>query len=71
MGELRSPGKLKHAPPMRRSRLGMPKIRIRAALGYATTYQTRQAFWLTMGWSALHENAFWNSGEFCSVPFTR
>ena len=35
------------------------------------TYQTRHAFWLTMGWSALHENAFWNSGEFCSVPFTR
>ena len=34
-------------------------------------YQTRQALSLTMGWPALQENAFWNSGMFCSVPFTR
>ena len=34
-------------------------------------YHTRQAFWLTIGWPALQENAFWNSGEFCNVPFTR
>jgi hypothetical protein len=34
-------------------------------------HQTRQAFWLTIGWPALHENAFWNSGMFCTVPFTR
>ena len=34
-------------------------------------HQTRQAFWLTIGCPALHENAFWNSGDFCSVPFTR
>ena len=32
-GELRSPGKLKHAPPMRRSRLEMAKLQIRAKLG--------------------------------------
>ena len=33
MGELRSPGKLKHAPPMRRSRLEMAKLQVRAPLG--------------------------------------
>jgi hypothetical protein len=38
---------------------------------YAFSYHTRQAFWLTIGCGALHENAFWNSGEFCSVPLTR
>jgi len=31
-GELRSPGKLKHAPPMRRSRLEMAKLQGRATL---------------------------------------
>src|ERR1035437_4096657 len=31
-------------------------------------HHTRQAFWLTIGCPALHENAFWNSGEFSSVP---
>src|ERR1019366_7504040 len=32
--ELRSDGKLKHAPPMRRSGLGMAKLQVRAALGW-------------------------------------
>ena len=31
-GELRSPGKLKHAPPMRRSRLKMAKLQASALL---------------------------------------
>jgi hypothetical protein len=31
MGELRSPGKLKHAPPLRRSRLEMAELRPRFA----------------------------------------
>ena len=61
-----------------------PKVApIRAATGYplgrerlvssgpASPHHTRQAFWLTIGCPALHENAFWNSGEFCNVPFTR
>ena len=34
-------------------------------------YHTRQAFSLTIGWPALQEKAFWNSGMFCSVPSTR
>ena len=34
-------------------------------------YQTRQALELTIGWLALQENAFWNSGIFCKVPSTR
>ena len=36
-----------------------------------TTYQTRQALALTIGCAALHENAFWNSGMFSTVPLTR
>ena len=32
--------------------------RMHKAEPYATTYQTRQAFWLTIGWPTLHENAF-------------
>src|ERR1019366_4406751 len=32
-GELRSPGKLKHAPPMRRSHLEMAKLQIGAQIG--------------------------------------
>ena len=28
-------------------------------------------FALTIGCPALQENAFWNSGMFCSVPLTR
>ena len=35
------------------------------------SYQTRQAFWLTIGCPALQENAFWNSGMFCTTPLTR
>ena len=34
MGELRSPGKLKHSPPMRRSRLEMSIVQVRATLAY-------------------------------------
>jgi hypothetical protein len=34
-------------------------------------YQTWQALSLTMGWPALHPQAFWNSGMFCTTPFTR
>src|ERR1039457_2668846 len=34
-------------------------------------YQTRQALTLTIGCVALHENAFWNSGMFWTVPLTR
>ena len=30
-----------------------------------------QALALTIGWPALQENAFWNSGMFCTVPLTR
>src|ERR1019366_10046835 len=36
MGELRSPGKLKHSPPMRRSRLEMAKVQVR---GYARMHK--------------------------------
>ena len=32
--ELRSDGKLKHAPPMRKSRMEMAKLQVRAALGW-------------------------------------
>jgi hypothetical protein len=41
------------------------------AAGALSVYQTRQAFGLTIGASALHENAFWNSGMFETTPFTR
>jgi hypothetical protein len=34
-------------------------------------HHTRQALALTMTWPALQEYAFWNSGMFSTVPFTR
>src|ERR1051326_5586433 len=34
-------------------------------------HQTRQAFGLTIGAPALHENAFWNSGMFTTTPLMR
>src|SRR5258706_14927533 len=34
-------------------------------------YHTRQAFAFNMGCPALQPQAFWNSGMFCTTPFTR
>jgi len=38
---------------------------------FTYSYQTWQAFSATMGWPALHPQAFWNSGMFCTTPSTR
>src|ERR1039457_2550537 len=61
-----APGPSESTEPPIRFFLQVPRCRLPSAL-----YQTWHAFWLTIGCPALHENAFWNSGMFCTVPFTR
>jgi hypothetical protein len=36
-----------------------------------TVHHTLQALAGAMGWPGLQPNAFWNSGMFCTTPFTR
>src|SRR5580765_2385988 len=42
-----------------------------ALLKTKTHYQTWQALARTMGCPALHPQAFWNSGMFCTTPVVR
>jgi hypothetical protein len=56
--------------PARQSPDGNPQSPDRQITRF-TNYQTRHAFFDTIGASAGQENAFWNSGMFTTVPFTR
>ena len=51
--------------------LAQPRAALARNDRVANGYQTRHAFCRTMGASALHENAFANSGMFDTVPLTR